>query len=223
VSVVFVFALSLTGDLEIGLGARDSGVVVGSDADTGLLDIYRELSPAERSRMRTILEKRGLVDANVERQLDAVDANPPVAKPAPGEQRLRDRLLDLLEDPARVADTVVNRLPVALFVVLPVYAAFLKLLYPRRYYAEHLVFALHLHAFLFLLGTVIMAMPENGFGDVVVGALQAAGGVYYFVALHRAYPQSWLRSFLSFVAINALHVTLIFTAIALTTLVTLFY
>src|SRR4030095_2763930 len=91
VSVVFVFALSLTGDLEIGLGARDSGVVVGSDADTGLLDIYRELSPAERSRMRTILEKRGLVDANVERQLDAVDANPPAAKTAPGEQSLSDR------------------------------------------------------------------------------------------------------------------------------------
>src|SRR4030095_9406005 len=53
VSVVFVFALSLTGDLErVGLRDRDTGVIVDSETNDGLLDIYQELSPQERTRMR---------------------------------------------------------------------------------------------------------------------------------------------------------------------------
>jgi hypothetical protein len=142
---------------------------------------------------------------------------------SPQEKELRQRVLDMLKDPQAATETIVNRLPIALFITLPFYAAFLKLLFWRSYYAEHLVFALHLHAFLFLLGTLMIVMPENAFGEAVVRVLQLVGGIYYFIALHRTYPEPWLTTFGKFVVINALHVTLIATAIAATTFFTLFF
>lgn len=51
---------------------------------------------------------------------------------------------------------LLDNLPAALFVLLPLMALVLKMLYPlsKRYYAEHLLFVLHFHAFLFLILTL---------------------------------------------------------------------
>ena len=58
--------------------------------------------------------------------------------------------------------------PYAMFVLMPVYALLLQIAYlgrgkryperPRRY-AEHLVFAAHTHAFVFLIGVLVLAIP----------------------------------------------------------------
>ena len=224
ISVVFFFVLSLTGDIDLTtFRAEDSGII-NSEADAEFIAMFEELSPSERTRVHEIVKKRGLVDDAVEKQLEDIESkdSTPV-EVSPQEQEIRQKLLDMFENPKAATDTVVNRLPVALFITLPMYAAFLKLLYWRRYYAEHLVFALHLHAFLFVLGALMIAMPENAPGEAVIRVLQLIGGVYYFLALHRTYPQPWLTTFGKFVVINALHVTLIATAIALTTFLTLFF
>ncbi|MEM0962466.1 MAG: DUF3667 domain-containing protein, partial [Bacteroidota bacterium] len=51
----------------------------------------------------------------------------------------------------------IGRVPTVLFFILPVFALLLKVLYIRRgwYYAEHLVFALHTHAFAFGVFTAV--------------------------------------------------------------------
>jgi hypothetical protein len=58
--------------------------------------------------------------------------------------------------------------PYAMFVLLPAFAALLKMLYlgrrrrhpgRPRLYGEHLVFAAHNHAFLFVVGTLLLAVP----------------------------------------------------------------
>ena len=48
-------------------------------------------------------------------------------------------------------DSFTSNMPRAMFVLLPFFTLFLKGLYVRRgrYYGEHLVFALHTHAFAF--------------------------------------------------------------------------
>ena len=60
--------------------------------------------------------------------------------------------------------------PYAMFALLPAFAALLKLLYLGRYrrhpmrprlYGEHLVFAAHNHAFLFVAGSLIAAGPKG--------------------------------------------------------------
>src|SRR5690606_32696830 len=51
---------------------------------------------------------------------------------------------------------LLDNIPAALFILLPLMALVLKILYPmsKRYYAEHLLFVLHYHAFFFLILTV---------------------------------------------------------------------
>jgi hypothetical protein len=60
--------------------------------------------------------------------------------------------------------------PYAMFALLPAFAALLKVLtlgrrklHPRRprLYGEHLVFAAHNHAFLFVTGTLLVALPDG--------------------------------------------------------------
>jgi len=70
------------------------------------------------------------------------------------------QLLDL--PPQQAARTLtkgmLQRAPTAAFLMLPCFALLLQLLYfrRRRYYVEHFVFALHTHAFLFVLFTVML-------------------------------------------------------------------
>ncbi len=60
--------------------------------------------------------------------------------------------------------------PYAMFVLLPAFAALLKALYlgrrrrhpgRPRLYGEHLVFAAHNHAFLFVIGILLLAVPDD--------------------------------------------------------------
>ncbi len=95
--------------------------------------------------------------------------------------------------------------PTVLFLILPVFALLLKLLYVRRrwYYSEHVVFALHTHAFVFVVfaaATVLVRWkvslgPASGaFVGWVVVALLASIPVYFLVAQKRVYGQSWRKT-----------------------------
>lgn len=89
--------------------------------------------------------------------------------------------------------------PKAVFVLLPVFAALLKGLYLRRkrLYVEHFVFALHVHAFAFLLFTVMLLAPD-GPVNLVLGCWFLA---YLFLAMRRVYGQGVLRTAVRYVAL----------------------
>lgn len=100
----------------------------------------------------------------------------------------------------------VEALPKLMFLILPLFAVLLKGLYHRtgRLYMEHLIFALHFHAFAFLvlsghtlLDPLVQAARAGG-GVVAVlmvmmllvdGVLQLAVPVYLYLALRRVYHQ----------------------------------
>ncbi|HSQ28573.1 MAG TPA: DUF3667 domain-containing protein [Gemmatimonadaceae bacterium] len=63
---------------------------------------------------------------------------------------LRPLLRRSIEDPARFKRGMLEQLPRMLFVLLPVFAAIVSLFYRGRKYPEHLYFAIHLNAFIFL-------------------------------------------------------------------------
>ena len=94
---------------------------------------------------------------------------------------LREVLRDLLE-----------YAPHMVFLLLPLFALMLKLLYIRRsrYYAEHFVFALHVHAFMFVMFTVMFILPWDGVNIIIVIWI----AVYVWLALRRVYRQGWLRT-----------------------------
>ncbi len=87
-----------------------------------------------------------------------------------------------------------GRVPLLLFLLVPVFAAELKLLYLRRhrYYVEHLVFALHTHAWVFLLiaFTTLLARLWSGVWLMALAAVP----VYVFMALRRVHGQSRLKT-----------------------------
>ena len=97
---------------------------------------------------------------------------------------------------------VIDNIPVALIVLLPIMAFVLKALYPlsRRYYVEHLLFFVHFHAFFFLILVLmilvgrldtLLPIPE-AIGVLVIIAASFYIPVYLFVAMRRVYGQGRL-------------------------------
>jgi len=94
----------------------------------------------------------------------------------------------LAREAAAFSQRFLSNLGAAMFVLLPLFAALLKLLYwPRRMrYTEHLVFALHLHAFWFLaIGLLITQV------DALATLALVAAPVYGLLALRRVYGGRW--------------------------------
>ena len=100
----------------------------------------------------------------------------------------------------RVGSDFLEYVPQTMFLLLPLFAGILKLLYirRRRLYVEHFVFALHLHAFVFLTfaAQVVIDLP-------VVEALAALWtAVYAYLAMHRVYGQGWFRTAVKYVLLG---------------------
>jgi len=107
-----------------------------------------------------------------------------------------------------------------LFLMMPLLALLLKLLYIRRgfFFVEHLIFSFHTHSFFFL---VFIAM-------ILLGPLQPALVLpllflwlmlYFYLAMRRVYRQGWLKTLLKYVLLNGLYMFLFFFALGLTFLV----
>jgi len=97
---------------------------------------------------------------------------------------------------SEISETVNHNLPKIMFVLLPVFALLLKLLYIRRrvYFVDHAVFSLHFHSFAFLifllafLITLIFTKASLG-GWVILILL-----IYLFFALRKMHRQSVMKT-----------------------------
>ena len=103
---------------------------------------------------------------------------------------------------------LLDNIPASLFILLPLMALVLKVLYPlsKRYYAEHLLFVLHFHAFFFLILTLEILftrlatwvrLPE-GLSDLTVFAVSLYIPVYLYKAMRRVYGQGHAITMLKF-------------------------
>jgi len=98
--------------------------------------------------------------------------------------------------------------PTALFLLLPLFALLLKIFYifKKRLYMEHLIVAMHSHAFLMLSMLVLvligalrhLAAPNGGLARVPFDLLTAAAWIWIFVYLwlmqKRVYRQGWFMT-----------------------------
>jgi hypothetical protein len=103
---------------------------------------------------------------------------------------------EMAELPARM----INHWGTAMFWLVPLFAVVLKAVYFNRHRrtTEHLVFALHLHAFWFL-ALALASLPV----PVLPGLLALAMPVYAFMAARRVYGGRWWTTLLRGVAIVA--------------------
>jgi len=104
--------------------------------------------------------------------------------------------------------------PRLFFLLLPLFAAFLYLLFrkPGRFYLTHFIFSVHYHAFAFVLLTIMVILIDYIFPTsvflsqwsfmITVFLLQ----LYLFISLRKVYEQSWLIIFFKLVVLNLLYV-----------------
>ena len=118
----------------------------------------------------------------------------------PGEAWLLPRLIPLCQKVAidggkRLSKEFVHNVPRAMFIFLPLLAAMMRLFYwrPRRYYVEHLLFLVHIHAFVFLAIALFEALALFAWqlpANVLKFALIFYIPWYFFRALRVVYTQS---------------------------------
>jgi hypothetical protein len=108
---------------------------------------------------------------------------------------------------------ILDNIPVALIVLLPVMALVLKGLYPlsRRYFVEHLLFFVHFHSFFFLILTVqivfsrlanLVFVPEVITVLIVIAAAFYVP-VYLYKAMRLVYGQGHIATLVKYIALSA--------------------
>jgi hypothetical protein len=99
-------------------------------------------------------------------------------------------------------DGAIANIPYAMFMMLPLFALLTKLLYINRgyYYGEHVVYALHIHAFTFFVMLLSALLP-----NWLAAAVLIAAAIYYLVALQRFFGGNWFLTFIRYSVIGILY------------------
>lgn len=174
-SIGFFFLVSLAGELrgpdpgdrlaEVEEPARLAKARANADIDA----LKALLPPRQRLKVDSILARPGTFLAKsllyeMSANLEAVGPDHCADCWFDGwEGYLLARAVDVLEDPAEGLSLLVDSLPFALFVTLPAYALLLMVFFfgCRRFYTEHLVFAMQLHTFAFIVFAATAAIPDD--------------------------------------------------------------
>jgi hypothetical protein len=98
----------------------------------------------------------------------------------------------------QILQAIYDTIPISLFILLPIFALILKILFFRRgSYAHHLVFSFYFFSFLFTLFSLILI--ANYFFDVpdwIDWMLVFSTFFYLFVAIRKFYKKGWFQSFI---------------------------
>ena len=138
-------------------------------------------------------------------------------------------------DPNLFKDAVLSAVPSTLFVLMPVFALMLKLAYAlkRRLYMEHLIVALHSHAFLCL--ALLLMFLVMGVEDAIAPRGSALRGpftllqtalwiwmpVYLLIMQKRVYGQGWAMTVLKYCVLGLCYFILLSFGAAFTMLASL--
>jgi hypothetical protein len=211
--------------------------VVGSFVDVYTQEAEAQLLASARARMQAV----GGTPAQVAAAGDATTARlgkqpPAIPDPSGGAlsgwwqgklDRMQRNADDIRKDPNTMVPLFLGALPGALFVLVPLFALCLKLLYlgSGRAYLEHLVVALYSHCFMLaaLLATFLLIGLQSIAGlptwIAVLAALAASldlGVVvpgYLLLMQKRVYAEGWLSTLLKYIVVGTIYSALLGVAI----------
>jgi hypothetical protein len=145
------------------------------------------------------------------------------------ERQIKEKIGEGGERAKLFMDTVRSNIPVMMLCCIPLFAFILKILYirQRRYYVEHLVYALHVHSFLYV-AVIITSLLSMGAKQTVpvlsgwiIGLMSCAIAVQIFLSIRRVYRQGWFFSTVKFLLGGLIYFIILMLGIAATTFVTL--
>lgn len=112
-------------------------------------------------------------------------------------------------DPAALNGPLTTWIPRVLFLLLPLYALLLAAFYWRQrkkfFFVDHLIFSLTVHAFLFVVLIVDIALAQMVSADIVMWLTLIMLGVYIFISMKRFYEQGWIWTSIKFGAISFIY------------------
>jgi len=119
----------------------------------------------------------------------------------------------------RILPIFQSRIPYAVFFLVPLFALNSRILYfrRRRFYAEHFLLALHLHAFAFLTLSLALLASRNSFGPLLF--LICVG--YTAIALRTTFGGRWWPQILRALTLLFSHFILLVIVLGLTLALTL--
>lgn len=126
-------------------------------------------------------------------------------------------------------DTLRSNIPVMMLCCIPLFAFVLKILYfrKRRFYVEHLVYALHIHTFLYVgvIVTSLLAMAATrslpALSGPIIGVFSCAIFVQIFLSIRRVYGQGWFFTAFKFLLGGIAYFVILVIAVGTTAFVTL--
>ena len=144
----------------------------------------------------------------------------------------KDNIARMQHDPNLFKDAALRTVPSTLFVLMPIFALMLKIIYAfkRRLYMEHLIVSLHSHAFLclsLLLMFLVMAAQDamapraQGLFHLLETALWIWMPVYLFLMQKRVYGQGWTMTLLKYCILGFCYFVLLSLGAAFTLLASL--
>ncbi|MEO5626233.1 MAG: DUF3667 domain-containing protein [Dokdonella sp.] len=135
----------------------------------------------------------------------------------------KENLIAARRDPRHLIASVFSVLPQTLFVLMPLFAVLLKVMYlfKRRLYMEHLMVALHSHAFIFmsllllaivqlLIGWATTDLPSTLPVLTLLRALMWTWlPIYLFLMAKRVYRQGWFMTTMKFGFVGLCYVVML--------------
>ncbi|WP_224996510.1 DUF3667 domain-containing protein [Cesiribacter sp. SM1] len=112
---------------------------------------------------------------------------------------------------------LIQNLSIMMFLLLPVFAFFLYVLFWRRekYYISHVIHALHLHSFSFLILALLLFLAFFYQSGLLVFAAFLIVTLYAFFSIKKVYGQGWWRTLLKFNVLGFCYfMTLLFAVMA---------
>jgi hypothetical protein len=137
----------------------------------------------------------------------------------PEEKQDQLNLLRKFQNPELLTSQFFKYLSWAFFLLLPIFALILKLFYSSHKinYIRHLLFTVHVHSFIFLIFTIIIAtvLIFGGIHPIFVNFLILAIPVYFLIAVYKVYKQSLIKSMVKILLISIIYNLILISTISL--------
>jgi Protein of unknown function (DUF3667) len=126
-------------------------------------------------------------------------------------------------------ETVRGNIPTMMLCCIPLFALILKVLYfrTRRFYVEHLIYALHIHSFAYvsvvvitLIGMAVAYWSETA-RILICTFLGLTVFVQVFISIRRVYRQGWFFTTFKFLVGGIAYFVILLTAVGATIVITL--
>jgi hypothetical protein len=191
-----------------------------------LEDAMKDLPPEARAKIEPVLQKAA--EKPVVFQSDKNDRPNDLGKWF--EKRAKEKFGEQGTKFGLFITTLFTNLPYMMLCCVPLFALVLKILYLRRriFYIDHLMYALHIHAFAYL-GIMLIVLATLGLNRVVPGAIANWGiallwiwfAIHIFLSIRRVYRQGWFISVIKFCFGGVAYLIVLSVALFITFLATL--